>query len=199
MAGYISDKASNMKKGIILAGVLFGCCLWTMAQQKIELQAHKPYHTEVRLCDYHKTYNDFLLNLPLTFSITGNNILIIMVGNDTILNYEQSVWMFSEEISFADFAKKNRNVKALKPFEKQNKTLSPILLSYKYLKLHRPFDDGYEVVKKNAKPIFFEIVNPQPNKPLTLSLQFYVAKPSNNPAYLFIAKCKPVEIEIVIR
>jgi hypothetical protein len=170
-----------------------------MAQKKIELQAGKPYHTEVRLCDYYKSSNDFLLNLPLTFSITGKNILIIMVGNDTLLNYDQSVWLFSEEIRLADFVKKNRNVKAIKPIEKRNQTLHTVLLSYKNLKLYRPFDDGYEIVKKNTKPIFFEIINPVPNKPLTFSLQFYVAKPSTNSTYLLIAKCKPVEIELVVK
>jgi len=188
-----------MKKKIIFIGILLGCCMWATAQKKITLQAHKPYSTEVRLCDQDKTDDNFLLNLPLTFSITDNNILIVMVGNDIALDYEQSVWMFSEKMSLADLMKKNCHVSATGIFKNKNTICDMVLLSSGTMTLYRTFDDGYEVIKKNAKPIFFKIPNPISNKPLTFSLQFYVAKPNPKFPYNFIAKCKPVEFELIIK
>jgi hypothetical protein len=187
-----------MKKGFLLIGLLLWSSLWLTAQKKIELQPHKPQSIEVRLCDYHKTEGDFLLNLPLTFSINNKNILIIMVGNDTVLDYEHSVWCFSEEMDFVELMKNNRNVSAAKLFKKQNAVLSTVLMPYSKMTLHRTFDDGYEIVKKNVKPFFFEIHNLSSGEPLKFSLQFYVTKPAAVP-YFFIAKCKPIEFELIIK
>ena len=171
----------------------------TIAQKKIELSLHKPYHTEVRLCDYNKTDDDFLLNLPIAFQITSSDMLIIMVGNDDVLDDKQCVWMFSEEMNFADLMKKNRNVNATKTFKSKNTTCNPVLVYHQNITLHRTFDDGYEIVKKNAKPILFEISNLSSNKSLKFSLQFYVTQPDGNYPYVFFAKCKPIEIELIIK
>ena len=188
-----------MKRGILLIGLLLWGSLWLTAQKKIELQAHKSQRVEVRLGDYNKTENDFLLNLPLTFSIINKNILVIMVGNDTVLDYEHSVWFFSEEMDFVDeLMKGNRNVSAEKLFKKQNTVLSTVLMPYSKMTLYRTFDDGYEIVKKNAKPIFLQIPNLSSGETLKFSLQFYVAKQAAVP-YFFLAKCKPIEFELIIK
>jgi len=173
--------------------------LWLTAQKKIELQPNKPQSMEVRLCDYYKTEGDFLLNLPLTFSIINKNILVIMVGNDTVLDYERSVWVFSEEVDLADLMKANRNVSAEKVFKKQSAMFNTVLLPCDKMTLYRAFDNGYEVITKNAKPLFFEIQNLSPNQPIRFSLQFYVAKPNASFPYLFIATCKPIEFELIIK
>ena len=93
-----------MKKEIILIGLLFWNALWLTAQKKVELQPNKSQSMEVRLCDY-RSEDIFLLNLPLTFSIINKNILVVMVGNDALLDYERSVWGFSEEMNLADLMK----------------------------------------------------------------------------------------------
>ena len=188
-----------MKKGILLIGLLLWSASWVTAQKKIEVQPHKPYSVEVRLSDYHKTEGDFLLNLPLTFSIINKNILIVMVGNDASLDYDRSVWGFSTEMDLAELMKTNRNVSAEKSFKKQNTVLNAVLLPCKKMKLYRAFDNGYESVTKNAKPFFFEILNLSPNEPLKFSLQFYVTKSNASFPYFFIAKCKPIEFELTIK
>ena len=188
-----------MKRGILLIGLLLGGALWLTAQTKIELPFHQTKYVEIRLSDNSKTTNDFLLNLPLAFKLTEKNLLLVMVGNDTLLNYGHSVWFFSEEMNFAQLMKKNHNVGAVKPFKKQNTVLKTICSSVEKMTLFRSFDDGYEIVKKNMKPVLFEILNPSSKEPIRFSLQFYVAKPDAAFPYFFIAKCKPVEFELIIK
>jgi hypothetical protein len=76
--------------------------------------------------------------------------------------------------------------------------LNAVLMPYSKITLYRAFDDGYEVVKKNAKPFFFQIPNLSSGETLKFSLQFYVAKQAAVP-YFFLAKCKPIEFELIIK
>lgn len=169
------------------------CCACVSAQQKIELRTPNQLHTKAALYDED---NNFLLNLPLTFSITDNNILIMMTGNDIRLSDEQTVWMFSEEMHLANLVKNNRNVSATKSFQQQHSELKTVLRPNRQIKLRRTFDDGYEIIKKNALPVFFEINNSLSDSLLTFYLQFYVAKTDNRNAYVFTAKCKPIEVQL---
>jgi len=184
-----------MKKGIAIAVILFSSSVWMAAQNKLVLHSPKQQHTEAHLYDED---DDFLLTLPLTFSITEKNILIMMVGNDTRLSEEQTVWMFSKETSGSDLEKTDRNVSVTKSFKNQNAKFHTVLMPQRRISLHRAFDDGYEIIKKNAKPVFFSVNNPSSNS-LTFYLQFYVAKPNGKFPYVFIAKCKPIEIELIIK
>jgi hypothetical protein len=159
------------------------------------LRAPKQFHTQTYLYD---DSNNFLLTLPLTFSITDKNILVMMVGNDTALLHEQSVWFFSQEIPFADLMKKDHNISASKSFLQKNTELSAVLLPHRKVSLFRPMDNGYEVVKKNAKPILFEITETT-SQPVIFYLQCYVAQSNSKYPYNFIAKCNPIEIELIIK
>jgi hypothetical protein len=187
-----------MMKKIILFAPLFWCCLWVSAQLKIEISPTKPQKVEVRLCDYFKATDNYLMNLPLTFSITDKKILIIMVGNDFTLDYERSVWLFAKDTDLAELMKKNHNVNASKTFKNQNRVLYKFLSRGK-MTYFRSFEDGYEVVKKNAKPVFFDISSLPPNVPITFSLQFYVTQPDSNFSCVFLARCKPIEIELTLK
>ena len=185
-----------MKKRIAIIGLLLGSCLWATAQHKVEITPHKPQGIEVRLCDME---NNFLLNLSLWFSITDKNILVVMIGNDAPMEYGCSVWLFSEEMRLVDLFQKDNNVRATKTFRKQNTVLNRFLLPHEKMTLQRSFDDGYEIIKKNTKPVFFEIINSSFKEALLFSLQFYVAQPGNSIPYLFVEKCKPIEIELIIK
>jgi len=121
-----------------------------------------------------------------------------MIGDDASLYYDRSVWLFAKDTELAGLMKNNKNVSASKAFKNQNRMLNKFTNSRK-LTFFRPFEDGYEVVKKNAKPVFFDMSNVAPNETLTFTLQFYVAQPDNNYPYVFMAKCKPVEIELTIK
>lgn len=180
-----------MGNRIAVIGLLCFCCIWTSAQRTIELHLPKQ-HVDVRLYDEN---DDFLLTLPLTFSMTDKNILIMMAGNDSRLADEQSIWMFSSEIDLADLIKTNHNVGTTQSFKKENMTLNKVLRSNPQINIHRKFDDGYEIIKKNSKPVFFKIDN-SPSKSLSFYLQFYVTKSDNKYPYVFIAKCNPVEIKM---
>ena len=164
------------------------------AQKKIVLQSPKMQYTEVHLYD---DENSFLLTLPLTFSMSNKNILMMMVGHDTELGGNQAVWLFSEIFSLDNMLKKDNNVSATKSFKSKNPELNPVLLPTRKVSLFRVFDDGYEIIKKNAKPVFFEISAGA--QPVTFYLQFYVSKPDNKYPYVFFAKCKPIEIELNVK
>jgi hypothetical protein len=164
------------------------------AQKKIVLNSPKMQFTETHLYDEE---GQFLLTLPLTFSLSNKNVLSMMIGQDTELGWEQSVWFFSEKFSTKVFLKNNTQVEAEKAFVKNNPELNPLLLLNRRVSLYRLFDDGYEIVKKNAKPVFFEIT--AGSQPVTFYLQFYVSKPDNKHPYVFFAKCKPIEIELTIK
>jgi hypothetical protein len=172
-----------------------GCYLWANAQQKISLRAPKQFRTQTYLYDDN---NDFLLTLPLTFNLTDKNILVMMMGNDTALARNQSVWIFSKEISFTDLMESNHNISASKAFLKKNTELNPVLLPHRKVSLFRAMDDGYEMVKKNAKPLLLEI-SETTSQPVTFYLQCYVAQSDSKYPYNFIAKCKPIEIELIIK
>jgi len=190
-----------MMKKFILIVLLIWSYTEVAAQYSIEIAPHKPKKIDARLIDGSKTTDNYLMNLPLTFSITDKNVLIIMMGDDASLNYERSVWLFSKEIGLAELQKKDRNVGASKPFKNQNKTLNRFLSYHDKIRLFRPFEDGYEVVKKNAKPVFLEITNPSSTSSETFlfALQFYVTQPDANYPASFIAKCKPIQIELTIK
>jgi len=164
------------------------------AQKKIVLQSPKMHYAETHLYDED---DNFLLTLPLTFNISNKNILIMMVGKDTELGNDQAVWLFSKTFSINELMIQDNNVNATKSFKKTNPELSSLLLLNRKVSLYRSFDNGYEIVKKNAKPVFFEISGT--SQPVIFYLQFYVSKTDNKYPYVFFAKCKPVEIEITIK
>jgi len=172
-----------------------GSYSWATAQQKISLRAPKQFRTQVYLYDDN---NNFLLTLPLTFSLTDKNILVMMMGNDTALLRNQSVWVFHSEMAFADLMKNDNNISASKSFLKKNTELNALLLPHRKVSLFRTMDDGYEVVKKIAKPILFEI-NETTSQPVIFYLQCYVAQKNSKYLYNFVAKCNPIEIELIIK
>jgi len=182
-----------MKKFIILIGILLLCCLQLSAQKKIVLKTPKMQYVETHLYDEE---GNFLLTLPLTFSLS-NNILSMMTGHDTELGNNQAVWLFSEPVSLDNLMKKDSNVGATKSFKKNQSEFSVVLLPNRKISLYRAFDDGYEVIKKNAKPVFFEISSV--TQPIIFYLQFYISKPDNKISYVFFAKCKPIEIELNVK
>ena len=146
-----------MKKKVLLFGLFFLGCLWATAQHKIEIAPRSPQKIDTRLRD--KISNEFLLNLPITLSITDKNVLILMIGNDVPQDNGLSVWLFSKDMDLDELLKKDRNVNAAKAFKNQNKILNKVLPYHEKMKLYRAFEDGYEVVKQNAKPLLFEISN----------------------------------------
>ena len=169
--------------------------MWMTAQEKIMLNSPNRQLVETHLYDEE---DNFLLTLPLTFSITDKNVLIMMAGNDLRLTGEQTVWMFSEEINLSDLLKNNHNVSVSKILKQQNTKFHTVLMPNRNITLRREFDDGYEIIKKNAKPVFFNISNPSSDSQ-TFYLQFYVAKSDGKYPYIFISKCKPIEIELIIK
>jgi len=195
-----------MVRWLVIQVVVYGCCTWMASQQsvaaqqsimsyKIGLSSYEQQPLQVNLND---ETNNFLLTLPLNFSMVDANTLAMMVGNDANLPAGQSVWLFSEEIALNTLMRMNRNVNAGNTFKGRNAMFEKMLVASKGVKLYRPFDDGYEMIKKNVKPVFFTVVNPNSNM-LELTLQLYVSKHEGNYPCFFIAKCRPVKIEINIK
>ena len=184
-----------MKKSIVFVGITLLCCTWAAAQSKVRLQNPKQQRIEVYL--YDDDNDNFLFTLPLTFSITDKNVLVMMVGDDTRFTNGQTVWMFSENLSLPVLMKKNKNVSASKAFKQRHSELNPVLITHKRITLFRNFDDGCETVIQNTKPVFFSIQESATGT-LTFYLQFYVAKSDSKYPYILTAKCKLIEIELTL-
>jgi len=183
-----------MKKKLLLTGIFVVCCMGLFAQKKIVLTSPKMQYVETYLYDESQNY---VLTLPLTFNL-NKNILTVMVGGDGVLFENQTVCFFSEDVSLNHLLKKDNNVSATKTFAKSNPELSPVLVPNRKITLYREFDDGYEWVKKNAKPLFLEIGS-SPTAPITFYLQFYVAKADKKFPYVLHSKCNPIEIELITK
>lgn len=174
--------------GFILLGTL---SLWAQ-KYEVELQIGTQKKEMLELVN--DTDGTKLLELPVTFQLINKDNLIILFGDGEELHNELSVWLFSPTMLLKDFLEKNKHVAAHKKFKKSNAELNRFYDSKgcKYISKYN-FDDGYEIIKKNPKPVFFQVTDSN----IELYLYFYVTT-KNKKSYMneFIAKTKPVKITI---
>jgi hypothetical protein len=188
-----------MKKLVCIVGII---CLWNMKilaqdQYLVSLSSNSQQSLNLQLID--DKNNDRLFKLPVTFYLTktdGRDILIMMLGDGSELLDEQTVWMFSSSISTTDLIKKNRNVSVNKVFKSLYPEFNTFFSNKADIVLYSGFDEGYEIIRKNPKPVFFQIYS---SKQITFNLHFYVATSEKKYPYMFRAKCVPVKINLVIK
>ena len=171
------------RHALIAVFLLFGFFVGCMAQE-IRLDGKDARNREtvsVRLYDNNE--GNYLLELPLTFHITPNNILFMFVGDDNGINGNNMIWMFDQSVSLSDFQKKNKHIGASKTFKKQIARLESFFDQSENVEKYTWFDNGFEQVHASPKPVFFKVGDT--SKPVVLKLRFYTSfVKNNNPAEL---------------
>jgi hypothetical protein len=126
-------------------------------------------------------YDDFngnyLLDLTLTFYVTQENMLFMIVGGERGINDNKTVWMFDRNINLRELQQRNRNLTFSREFSRAHSRVEPVIESSRNVEIYRRFQTGYEIVQSVPKPVFFNILNT--GVPIELRLRFYVSETSN--------------------
>lgn len=125
----------------------------------------------VRLYDNNE--GNFILELPLTFHITPNYILFMIVGDDNGITGNHAVWMFDKSVSLSDFLKVNKQIGTAKSLKKQINRLESFFDLSDNVEKFTWFDNGFEQVQSSPKPVFFRVRDI--SKPVVLKLKFYTS------------------------
>jgi hypothetical protein len=142
--------------------------------QEVKLNAKENRNREtITVKLYDNNEGRFLLELPLTFHITQNNILFMIVGDEKGVPGNQALWMFDKPVSLTDFLKWNKQVGASKTFKKQMNQLESFFSQSENVEKFTWFDNGFEQVQVSPKPVFFKVGDP--TKPVVLKLKFYTS------------------------
>ena len=184
----------RIKVTIILA--LLGC--WMLAEaQEIRLNIKDSRNREtvsVRLYDNNE--GNFLLELPLTFHITQNNILFMFVGDNNGITGNYAVWMFDRTVLLDDFLKINKHIGTAKSFKKQMNSLESFINQSENAELYQSFDNGFEQVQSSPKPVFFKVGDI--SKPVVLKLKFYTSFEKSNRSHELTSEAGIVKITISV-
>jgi hypothetical protein len=188
VAQWVREQAEP-KGWLKFAGRLLFCMLcfiltFKATAQEIRLDGKNSRNREtvsVRLYDNNE--GNFLIELPLTFHITQNNILFMFVGDDNGISSNTSIWMFDKTLTLNDFLKINKQIVAGKTFKKQISRLDSFFDQSENVEKFTWFDNGFEQVQTSPKPVFFKVSDP--SKPVVLKLKFYTSlNPNNRPPEL---------------
>ena len=166
----------KMCKGfrLFLTTMLLGCCLCTASAQEIMLNGKDNQNREtVSIRLYDNNEGNFLLELPLTFHITPNNILFMIVGDDNGVTGNHAVWMFDKAVPLNDFLKRNKQIGASKSLKKQIARLESFFDQSENIEKYTWFDNGFEQAMSSPKPVFFKVGDT--SKPVVLKLKFYTS------------------------
>ena len=191
-----SAKYPIQKRLIITTFLLFGLLFGGMAQE-IRLDGNDARNREtvsVRLYDNNE--GNYLLELPLTFHITPNNILFMIVGDDNGITGNNALWMFDQTVALNDFQKRNKHIGAAKTFKKQIKRLESFFDQSENVEKFTWFDNGYEQVQASPKPVFFKVGDT--SKPVVLKLKFYTSFANNNRPTELSSEAGTVKIQLTI-
>ena len=173
------------------------CCALTgnVVAQEINISSNDSRNREsVSVKLYDNNEGNFILELPLTFHLTQNNILFMIVGNDNGISGNNAVWMFDKAIVLNDFLKENKNVTTAKAFKKQINNLESFFSQSENISKHTYFDNGYEYVQSSPKPVFFKVEDPA--KPVVLKLKFYTSSEKSDRSQVLASEAGIVKITI---
>ena len=183
-----------MKINIILVTML-ALIITNVGAQDIRLTVKDNRNRETVSVKLYDNYEgNILLEMPLTFHITQNNILFMIVGGDNGINGNKAVWMFDKSMSLNDFMKRNMHIGISKSFKKQTNRLDSFFDGSENVELFTQFDNGYEQVFSSPKPVFFKVKDTA--KPVVLKLKFYTSLEKKNRSHELDAEAGMVKITI---
>ena len=193
-------KKNNCQLSIVnyqLILLMLFCILFRAEAQEIRLNLKDSRNREtvsVRLYDNNE--GNFLLELPLTFHITQNNILFMFVGDNNGITGNHSVWMFDRAVALDDFLKINKHIGTAKSFKKQMNHLESFINQSENAELYKLFDNGFEQVQSSPKPVFFKVGDT--SKPVVLKLKFYTSFEKSNRSHELTSEAGVVKITILV-
>ena len=187
-------KNRNSKYALITAWLLWSVIFNGMAQEVNLNQNDVRNKQTVTVKLYDTNEGDFLLDLPLTFHLNADNILFMIVGNESDLGRNNSVWLFDKTIDVNNFLKQNKNVGVSKTFKKHSKTFRRFYEQSDNVEKYVLFDRGFERVQAAPKPVFFKLKDP--TKPATLKLTFYVVSEKNDGMQVFSSEAGVIKIVV---
>jgi hypothetical protein len=181
----------------IITAILFLCVIFGGMAQEVQLNGKDRNNREsVSVKLYDNNEGHFLLDLPLTFHITSNNILFMIIGSDNGISGSNAVWMFDRDMSLADFLKRNKGVTTSKSFSKQLKRIESFYNQSDNVDRYTYFDNGFDFVQGTPKPVFFKVNDP--TKPIVLKLKFYTSAENNNRSQVLSSEAGAVKVTINI-
>ena len=193
---YIQNyRIANSIGRMFLTTMLLICWLCEVTAQEVNLNQKDNLNREtvsVRLYDNNE--GNFLLELPLTFHITQNNILFMFVGDDNGVSGNHAVWMFDKSISLNDFLKSNKHIGTAKSLKKQIARLESFFDQSENVEKFTWFDNGFEQVLSSPKPVFFKVGDT--SKPVLLKLKFYTSFEKNDRSHDLASEVGMVKITI---
>lgn len=130
---------------------------------------------------YDNFSGNFLLNLKLTFHITNDNILFMIVGDEKGINDRKAIWMFDKNIDLDELRKKNKNLIPSKEFKKAYNQVEQVLVSSTNVAIYVKFQNDYEYVQSVPKPVFLRVKDR--SIPVELKLKFYMSEMSDKDQY----------------
>ncbi len=189
-------KYTNIRRKIcLLIHLIMAAGAYTHAQD-IHLEQGDSYNKQtVSVKLYDSGDGHFLLDLPLTFHITQENILFMIVGNGEELN-GHAVWLFNQPVGLKEFLKRDKNTDASQTFKKQHANLEPFFEPTADLELYTSFDNGYERIQAVPRPVFFRVK--KESAALELRIRCYVSMEKNDRSQRLSAEAGVIKLNIHI-
>jgi len=182
----------------IIVPVFFLCgSLQVFAQDEITLNYNDSKNKQTvnkRLFDIYN--GEFLIQLPLTFHLSADNILFMVVGGDKGTNTNKTLWMFDKEFTLTDLMRRNKNLEIATSFKKERKQVEHVLQSSNNVTLMNDFPANAEQVCETPRIVFFKIRNI--DIPVELKLKFYISETSARDNYNQSLTAEAGIIKIVI-
>jgi len=183
---------------LTLTVLLLFCLLFKGMAQEIRLDGKNSRNREtVSVKLYDNNEGNFILDLPLTFHITPNNILFMFVGDENGVKGNNAVWMFDKPVLLNDFLKINKQIGTAKTFKKQLSRLESFYDQSENVEKFTWFDNGFETVQSSPKPVFFKVGDV--TKPVVLKLKFYTSLEKNDRSQELSAEAGTVKIQLTIK
>ena len=181
---------------VLLLTTFLSCFITSnIIAQEIQLNGKDRQNKEtVSVKLYDNNEGNYLFDLPLTFHITQNNILFMIVGDDNGINGNNSLWMFDKSVVLNDFLKNNKHISTAKTFKKQLSRLESFFSQSENVEKFTYFDNGYEYVQASPKPVFFKVFDT--SKPIVLKLRFYASTEKNDRSQVLTSEAGQVKITI---
>ena len=159
---------------------LFFICA-TLTAQEVKLNYNDQKNKQTIRAQLYDSYNgDFLMDLPLTFHISQDYTLFMIIGDDTGIKGNTIICLFDKTMELKAL-EKDKNLKLSGKFKKQYRKVYPFFEPTAEVELLMPLQNHCEYVQNIPKPLFFQIKNY--SKPVKLNLTFYIANPSGDGQY----------------
>ncbi|MCL2041722.1 MAG: hypothetical protein FWG84_06765 [Bacteroidales bacterium] len=150
----------------------------TLTAQTVKLDYNDEKNKETVRVQLFDSYNgDFLMELPLTFHVTEDYVLFVIIGDETGIKKNTAICLFDETMELNDLTKKNRNFTFSDNFKKYHKKIYPFFERTNNVEMMMPFQNHCEYIETTPKPLFFQIKNKANS--IDLKLRFYLADISN--------------------